>query len=83
MEEVLGDVEAVKEVAGLDEAAVLVAADAVENECLLFLSMVGVGPNLVRVRKFEILHRIFKVRRSSKFENKFTNLKICHFLNFF
>ncbi len=39
MEEVLGDVEAVKEVAGLDEAAVLVAADAAENECLLFLSM--------------------------------------------
>ncbi len=34
----------------------------------------GVGPNLVRVRKFEILYRIFEVRRSSKFENKFTNL---------
>ncbi len=39
----------------------------------------GVGPNVVRVRKFEILHRIPKVQRNSKFKNKFTNLKIFPF----
>ena len=39
----------------------------------------GVGLNLVRVRKFEILHRFFKVQISSKFENKFTNLNFFPF----
>ena len=36
---------------------------------------VGMASNLVRVRKFEFLYRKMKVRRSSKFDKKFANLK--------
>ena len=40
---------------------------------------VGMGPNLVRVRKLEFLYRVFEVRRSSKFEPKFASLKFPSF----
>ncbi len=37
--------------------------------------IVEMASNLVRVRKFEFLYRKMEVRRSSKFDKKFANLK--------